>query len=220
MTHATSQPRYSPPELLVLHTIRLNGLADDAAIADRTGVDREQVSELLADEEAYGWVTHVEFAGSSGWTLTDSGRAEGARRLAEELDLVGARSVIERTHHEFGAPNARLMRACTDWQLRPDQRGRLVANDHQDRTWDTVVLNELSALANDLKRLMLGPARALARFAGYDLRFSAALAQARAGDERWVAGIGIDSCHVVWMQLHEDLIATLGIERGSQTEPE
>jgi len=25
----------------------------------------------------------------------------------------------------------------------------------------------------------------------------------------------MDSCHTVWMELHEDLLATLGLERGS-----
>jgi hypothetical protein len=30
-----------------------------------------------------------------------------------------------------------------------------------------------------------------------------------------VAGTGIDSCHVVWMELHEDLISTLGIQRSA-----
>jgi hypothetical protein len=27
-------------------------------------------------------------------------------------------------------------------------------------------------------------------------------------------GVGEDSCHLVWIQLHEDLLATLGLERG------
>jgi hypothetical protein len=29
-----------------------------------------------------------------------------------------------------------------------------------------------------------------------------------------VTGVGIDSCHTVWFELHEDLLATLNIERG------
>ena len=55
---------------------------------------------------------------------------------------------------------------------------------------------------------------ALDRFDGYADRFSAALDRADQGDGSWVAGIGIDSCHTVWFQLHEDLLATLNIERG------
>jgi hypothetical protein len=55
----------------------------------------------------------------------------------------------------------------------------------------------------------------LDRFAGYDDRFTAALGQAEAGRLSWVDGVGVDSCHTVWIQLHEDLLATLGLQRGA-----
>ncbi|QIS13863.1 transcriptional regulator [Nocardia arthritidis] len=214
MTRTTSSP-----ELLVLHAVRLIGMADDATIAEHTGLDPDEVSELLGDYQAYGWVTRAEFAGTGGWALTDRGRAEDTRRLVEELDKAGARTRLEAAHREFDAPNARLLRACTDWQLRPGAGGRLAANDHSDPDWDAHVLDELSAVADYSKQLIAKLSGELARFAGYDRRFGAALERARAGDERWVAGIGIDSCHVVWMQLHEDLLSTLGISRGAATEP-
>jgi hypothetical protein len=38
----------------------------------------------------------------------------------------------------------------------------------------------------------------------------------RQGGSRWVDGVGIDSCHLVWMQLHEDLLATLGLNCGHE----
>ncbi|GAA1145629.1 hypothetical protein [Ornithinicoccus hortensis] len=53
----------------------------------------------------------------------------------------------------------------------------------------------------------------LTRFTGYDTRFDAALRLARAGQYEWVDRTDIDSCHRVWFQLHEDLVATLGIDR-------
>ncbi len=37
-----------------------------------------------------------------------------------------------------------------------------------------------------------------------------------AGQSRWLDGLGIDSCHTVWMQLHEDLLASLGLQRGDE----
>ena len=54
----------------------------------------------------------------------------------------------------------------------------------------------------------------LGRFDGYAVRYQAALGRVDRGERRWVDDVGIDSCHTVWMQLHEDLIATLGIQRG------
>lgn len=56
----------------------------------------------------------------------------------------------------------------------------------------------------------------LTRFQGYDDRFAAALARVDAGDRSWVDRPGADSCHTVWFQLHEDLLATLGIRRDEE----
>ena len=33
------------------------------------------------------------------------------------------------------------------------------------------------------------------------------------GERKWIDEPGIDSCHTVWFELHEDLLATLGLER-------
>ncbi|WP_040421055.1 transcriptional regulator [Actinopolymorpha alba] len=204
----------STPDLLVLHAVRVTGVADDAAVSRRTGIDQDVVSELLKDYEAYGWATHVEFAGTSGWTLTERGREEDSTRLTKELDQAGARTTVERVHRVFESLNGRVVKACTDWQLRPKQDDRLAANDHSDPEWDARVLDELSTLARELTQLVSDLSGALARFGGYDGRFSAALARARTGEKQWVTGVGVASCHAVWMELHEDLLSTLGIPRG------
>ena len=58
-------------------------------------------------------------------------------------------------------------------------------------------------------------AAALERFSGYSERYSAALAKVDRGERAWVDQARADSCHTVWMELHEDLLATLGLGRGS-----
>lgn len=215
MTHNPAPGRSSQPELLVLHSVRIQGMADDEAVAARFNLDVAETRETLLDDEAYGWVTHAAFAGTAGWSLTDRGRAEDDRRLAAELDDSGARRVVERVHESFGPLNARLLQACTDWQLRPEDDDRLTPNTHTDAKWDAKVLGELQALDGELAPLIAELSGALARFEGYDTRFSAALGHARSGRGEWVAGTGIGSCHVVWMELHEDLISTLGLRRGA-----
>lgn len=45
-----------------------------------------------------------------------------------------------------------------------------------------------------------------------DARFTAVLHHA-ADDSGWVTGTDRDSAHRVWFELHEDLIATLGLTR-------
>ena len=56
----------------------------------------------------------------------------------------------------------------------------------------------------------------LDRLDGYDARFAHALTKVERGERRWVDALEVDSCHTVWFQLHEDLLATLGVQRGSE----
>jgi hypothetical protein len=210
-------PFESSPELLTLHAVRLKGMADDDQVAARFGLDRAVASELLLDFQAVGWVTKVDFAGTGGWTLTGSGSAENEHRLAQELDATGSRSTVHDAYLEFLAKNDRLLRASTDWQLRPNHADPLAANDHTDGEWDRRVLDELSELRHGLRTVCRKLGGQLARFQGYDDRFADALERAKGGELSWVNQPRADSCHTVWMELHEDLVATLGIQRGSES---
>jgi len=209
-------PRPAPDDLLVLHTVRVTGFVDDAVVAQRSGVDQHTVSELLRDHEAVGWVTRHEFVGAGGWTMTERGKSEDARRLTKQLDDTGARDLVARALRVFEPLNARVVRACTDWQLRPEGADRLADNDHADRGWDTRVLDELAAVDVELEPLAGELTSVLPRFGGYHERFTHALTRARAGQVQWVAGVGVASCHAVWMELHEDLLSSLGIARDAE----
>jgi hypothetical protein len=209
-THADSSA-----ELLTLHAIRLKGMADDAEVAARFGLDLTLARELLLDFQAFGWITRVEFVGTAGWTLTESGRSENERQLAHELAATNSNSSIHDAYLSFLPHNDRLLRACTDWQLRPSGADPLAVNEHTDNEWDQRVLTTLSALREEIRTICQELGHRLARFRGYDDRFTAALARVEQGELTWVARPRVDSCHTVWMELHEDLIATLGIRRGS-----
>ena len=203
----------STAELLTLHAVRLKGVADDCEVAARFGLEPETTTELLLDFEAYGWITRVEFGETKGWALTERGKQQGERLLAAELDQVGARPEVTGVHEEFLPWNACLQKACTDWQLRPTGTDPLAVNQHDDPDWDERALAALVRLDEALRPLTARLTERLARLEGYDTRFSAALARVRAGDPSWVTKVGADSCHTVWMELHEDLLATLGLER-------
>jgi hypothetical protein len=206
-------PSASDPELLVLHAVRILGMAEDHEVAARFDLDPTVATELLLDFEAVGWVSHVEFAGTGGWTLTDAGRTENERRLADELADTDSRPTVEAAFREFLPQNDRLLRVATDWQLRPSRTDPMAVNDHTDREWDRRVLDGLTALSENLSAIELTLSARLSRFRGYDQRFAAALDRVRQGEPAWVNRPKVDSCHTVWMQLHEDLLATLGIQR-------
>ncbi|HET7901557.1 MAG TPA: hypothetical protein VFL59_10250 [Candidatus Nanopelagicales bacterium] len=207
-------PRSAPTPLLVLHGVRLLGFGSDAAVAHRFALEPAATTELLEDAEAFGWVRRSASGSATGWSLTDAGRARNEALLAEELDGLGVRSRVEAVHVGFLPLNARLLDACTRWQLRPLPGDPLAANDHTDHAWDDRVLGSLASVGHALAPLAERLTGALPRCAGYHARYAAALAKAQRGESSWVDGVGIDSCHRVWIELHEDLIATLGLSRG------
>jgi len=120
-------------------------------------------------------------------------------------------------HQRFLPLNRRFGAACTDWQMRPAPGDPMAFNDHTDWRWDERVLQTLTWLERPFGRLGDQLSGCLERFGGYRDRYSSALALAMTGQKAWVDGHDRDSCHTVWIQFHEDLLATLGLPRGSDT---
>jgi hypothetical protein len=56
-------PAESPPDPLVLHAVRLLGLADGHRVAARYGLDPTQ-HRMLPYVEGYGWICKVDFPSS------------------------------------------------------------------------------------------------------------------------------------------------------------
>ncbi|MUN35703.1 transcriptional regulator [Actinomadura litoris] len=205
----------SVPEDLALHGVRVLGFPTASRVAARYGLDADAVQEALLDFEARGWVRRSSFAGSSGWSLSDAGRAENERRLARELDRAGAREAVTSAHTAFVPLNRRFGKACTDWQIRPSRTDRMASNDHTDWPWDERVLRTLASVGTSFAELCGRLSECLARFDGYADRYSSALQKVDLGQRVWIDGHDRDSCHMLWVQFHEDLLATLGIPRGS-----
>lgn len=208
--------RPSPPELLVLHAVRLIGFADSDAIATRTGTDRDAALSVLREAEREGWVQHLAFADLDGWSLTDTGRIENERQLAVERTAVDPDNSIAATYRDFLPLNARLVRAVTEWQIKPTDEDPFAPNEHNDPAWDSRVLDELASLGTELVPLTNRLSGVLARFEGYSDRYDEALHRAMSGEHDWIDKTDVDSCHRVWFQLHEDLVATLGIDRRAE----
>jgi hypothetical protein len=205
----------STPADLALHGVRIFGFPTTDRVAGRYRLEIRTVEELLLDFEARGWVRHTSFADTSGWSMTDAGRGENKRRLAVELDRSGARDTVVAAHKAFLPLNDRLGAACTDWQIRPTRIDSMAFNDHTDWRWDEGVLHALACLDGEFRLVCDRLSGCLERFARYADLFSAALRKAEAGQRAWVDASDRDSCHLVWMQFHEDLLATLGIPRGA-----
>jgi hypothetical protein len=195
----------SGPDLLTLHAVRLLGYAATPVVAARFGLTGEEAEEHLLDAQALGRVSYTSFGDDGGWSLTEAGQSWNERQLSAELDHTEARPAVERTHEEFRPHNVAVTELCTAWQLTELEIGRTTADLESIAAGLTSASVALAGFETTLTDR-------LDRFAGYHRRFRHALDRVST-DPAWITGTDRDSCHRVWFEFHEDLIATLGVSR-------
>jgi hypothetical protein len=205
----------SEPRFLALHRLRVKGFAATADVAVAAGIDGDAAEQLLQELSGEGLVRWKE-GRLPPWSLTPDGRAEHRRAVSEELEEAGAKAVVDDAYRRFLVLNPELLEVCTAWQLRGDG-GTPVPNDHSDAGYDRQVVERLAAVDGAVQQLVDELAAQLERYGPYGPRLHTALERAQAGDGDWITKPTIDSYHTVWMELHEDLLSTLGIQRGEGT---
>jgi hypothetical protein len=125
---------------------------------------------------------------------------------------VGCRDVVEAAYNRFLDLNTPFLECCTRWQLR-EVDGTLDTNDHDDHRYDAAVLAELDVLDDAVQDVCTRLASVLDRFGYYNGRFAVARVRLHDGEHDWFTKPYVDSYHAVWFELHENLLATLNIER-------
>jgi hypothetical protein len=119
------------------------------------------------------------------------------------------------TYERFLVFNNEFLRICTDWQLKPGNQ----PNDHSDAAYDFKILERLDRLDERAGALLDALGKAVPRFADYRGRLTDALDKI-SEDRVWLASPRCDSYHTVWMQLHEDLLSAVGVNRADEAQPE
>lgn len=211
-------------ELDLLRTVKLLGVASDAAVAARLRRDLAVVRSAATDLETNGLVL-LRRGHPGGWSLTADGRSRLAELSSAEIDGGGVdgggvRHLVVEVHRRFTPVNVDFLALCTEWQLRPAPSGSVpgeaVVNDHSLPGYDAAVIARLGELDAVIQSLLTDASAALGRFAEYRQRLTFALTRVTAGDLDWFTRPVLDSYHTVWFELHEDLLTTLGLERSNQ----
>ena len=211
-----SASRSTPPDLRVMLAVRLAPLTPVDRLAVVGGVRSGDVVETLDALVASGDARFHD-ADPRGWTLTPSGHAVLTARLADELDAAGCRDEMLGLYRRFMTLNPDVLDAVTAWQVTIGPDGAPVLNRHGDADADAAVVARLGGLAERAVALCDDLAATFTRFESYRPRLAAAMRRVESGDTSWIDGARIDSFHTVWFELHEHLLATLGIERGDVT---
>ena len=196
-----------PSMLLTLHAMRLLGFADTESVAERFGQGPHHVEHLLIDAGAEGWALRSSFGGTRGWSLTVAGRTENERLLSEELNSAGGHATVTAVHAKFAPLNTKVVAACSKLQLRWLSDGNQPNDGIDEQTHQT--FTQAVASLGDLEVRLTA---VLPRFSGYAKRLEQAMTNATT-EPAWFTATDRDSFHRIWFELHEDLIATLGIRR-------
>jgi len=199
---------------LVMHGLRLKGFAEVTAVGEAVGVAEAEAKPVLDQLVVDGLATYRD-GRLSGFTLTKTGRERHADLLSAELEAAGARDAVQGAYARFLQLNTDLLTICTAWQLR-DIDGESTINDHSDAVYDAGVVEQLAGLHARVQPICDDLGALLTRYEGYGPRLSLALHRVRTGDGDWFTKPMIPSYHTVWFEMHEDLLSTLGIERGSE----
>ena len=120
--------------------------------------------------------------------------------LDEESCASGVHRDLTSLYTAFLLFNDDFKGLCTDWQV----------GEH-----DPTCIDRLSALHDSMRPVLDGLGDLLERMSRYPRRFDAALERLQAGDVDAFTKPMTDSYHDMWMELHEDLLATLGRSRTS-----
>ncbi|WP_245674527.1 transcriptional regulator [Herbidospora cretacea] len=190
----------------VLHTLRCMGVTTLARVAEAAGLGESDVQSELIDLAVAGLVTY-EPGDFGGWGVTPAGKTADAAGVAAELDAAGTKAGVAGALGRFLPLNTELLDLCEAWHLRSG-----TMNDHGDPGYDARVIALLADLDRRAGVVLAALTDALPRFGRYRVRLTEALRRVEAGETRFFTD-DMASYHVIWFQLHEDLLVTLGIPR-------
>ena len=199
----------SDPRFRTLHALRIKGFAPAEAVAEIAGLDPgdlgQHLERLQAEELA------IFRAARALWQLSPAGREVHAVALADDVGRPGIQEGLAVAYGVFLDHNGAFKSLCTEWQVRGGE-----PNDHTDAAYDARLVAQLVALDGRARHVVTMMSEVLVRITPYGRRLERACRAVQAGDTAKFTGVLCHSYHDVWMELHEDLLLTLGIDRAAE----
>lgn len=205
---ARSQSNSSDPKFLTHHALRIKGFSKSDTLSEIVALDVDVVEKHLQDLQAEEMAMFRE--ARSLWQLTPAGRAAHPEALAKDvagLDL----AALKPHYHNFLEINDTFKHLCGDWQLRDG-----APNDHSDDKYDQEIIKRLVTLHMAAAPVVSSMATIIPRLSPYVPRLDSTCKLVVGGANNMFTGVMCGSFHDVWMELHEDLILSQGIDRAAE----
>jgi hypothetical protein len=195
----------SEPSFRVLHALRIKGFAKVDVLSDLSAGEPDEVEQHLADFQTDEIALFREARAL--WQLTPKGREVHAEQLASEAEAI--RPLVEPHYPAFLELNEAFKELCGDWQLR-------AGAPTTTRTPRTTRRSSAASSRSTARPSRSWSRSAPRRLSPYAPRLSKTAQRVAGGDHQLFTGVMCGSYHDVWMELHEDLILTLGIDRAKE----
>ena len=200
---------HSDPFFRTFHALRIKGFAKAEVVAEVADLPLPVVEEHLADLQSREWAMYRE--ARQLWQLTPVGREEHKTALVADVGHLHIAEPLHDSYEVFLGINERFKALCGDWQLKDG-----APNDHSDAGYDQAVVQRLVALNDEALPVVGKMAAVLERLHAYGPRLASTCQRVVAGETNMFTGVMCGSYHDVWMELHEDLILTQGIDRSAE----
>ncbi len=199
----------SDPFFRTFHALRIKGFARVDTICEVADLPSLVVDEHLAALQQREWAIFRE--ARQLWQLTPVGREEHRISLAEDVGNLHVSADLHEHYRSFLTINEHFKALCGDWQLCGGE-----PNDHSDALYDAAVVQRLVQLNGATVPVVERMGDVLARLAPYGPRLAQTCQRVVKGETNMLTGVMCGSYHDVWMELHEDLILTQGIDRAAE----
>ena len=207
-TMAGAMTHRSLPLFRTHHALRIKGFAKTEVVAVVAGHDLDTTQQHLVQLQDSG---HAQFREArSLWQLTPAGSEAHAALLAEDTAHLAPTSLAH-IYGPFLALHDRFKVLCGAFQLRDG-----VVNDHSDEAYDAAIVAGLVALNTEVHPIAVAIGHEFERFAHCSVRLAETCQRVINAETNMFAGLMCGSYHDVWMELHEDLILTQGIDRAQE----
>jgi hypothetical protein len=194
---------------LVVHALGVKEIASVAELAELTPMECDDVAVLLVGLERAGLA--VLQGRRQLWRLTQDGVERHRRWISAAMANDPGVAGVRQSYDRFLVLNVTIKGLCGEWQVRDG-----APNDHGDGTYDSAVVEQLRVADDEADHVLADMSEALPRLGVYRPRLSAALDRLEDGQLDAFTGVLCDSYHDIWMDLHQDLVITLGVDRRTE----
>ena len=198
----------SDPSFRAFHALRIKGFAKAAMVADIAAVSEQEAEAHLQDLLSRELAQFREQRAL--WQITPAGKEAHKAALAADTPSEVA-VALKPSYEEFLVINESFKQLCGDWQLKDG-----APNDHGDAGYDKAVVARLVEMNVKAVPVVEALGSVLGRLMPYVPRLHSTSKRVVGGENNMFTGVMCGSYHDVWMELHEDLILTQGIDRAAE----